>query len=226
MSPSNVLLTGASRGLGLVLAKHLLEAGYRVYAVSRTFTAALEMLHKQYSGQLHFLSYDLAESSRLKENIFDNFVTPDIPLAGFVNNAAIAYDDLVTNLQLEPLEQMFRVNVFSPMMITREVIRNMLLHGTPGCVIHISSVSVHTGFKGLAMYASTKGALEAFSINTAREWRKKNIRSHAIVCGFMDTDMTAGLSPEQKERASQRAGAEDPRRIATRVMEFLGTGAA
>lgn len=56
------------------------------------------------------------------------------------------------------------------MMITKYVLRNMLLHHTKGSIVHISSISAHTGYKGLAMYASSKGALEAFSKDTAREW--------------------------------------------------------
>ena len=87
-----------------------------------------------------------------------------------MNNAAVAYDDIVTNLNLERLKAMYNVNVFTPMMMTKNVIRNMILHHTKGVIIHISSISVHTGYKGLAMYASSKGALEAFSKDTAREW--------------------------------------------------------
>lgn len=74
----------------------------------------------------------------------------------------MAYDDIVTNLNLEKLQAMYAVNVFTPMMITKYALRNMLLHHTKGCIIHISSISAHTGYKGLAMYASSKGALEAF----------------------------------------------------------------
>ncbi len=99
---------------------------------------------------------------------------------------------------------MYTVNVFSPFLITKYVIRNMLLHQTQGSIVHISSISAHTGYKGLAMYASSKGAIEAFSKNTAREWGVKGIRSNCVVAGFMETDMSSKLNQEQKDRIFNR----------------------
>lgn len=116
----------------------------------------------------------------------------------------MAYDDIVTNLSLPKLQTMYAVNVFTPMMITKYVLRNMLLHHTCGCIVHISSISVHTGYKGLAMYASSKGALEAFSKDTAREWGELGIRSNVVVPGFMETAMSSTLSQDQKDRIYKR----------------------
>ena len=99
---------------------------------------------------------------------------------------------------------MYAVNVFTPMMITKYAIRNMLLHHTEGSVIHISSISAHTGYKGLAMYASSKGAMEAFSKDTAREWGELGIRSNVVVPGFMETSMSSALTEEQKNRIYKR----------------------
>ena len=80
----------------------------------------------------------------------------------------------------------------------------MLLHKTKGCIVHISSISVHTGYKGLAMYASSKGALEAFSKDTAREWGVLGIRSNVVVPGFMATAMSASLTEEQCSKIYDR----------------------
>lgn len=99
---------------------------------------------------------------------------------------------------------MYDINVFTPMMITKNVIRNMILHHTKGSIVHISSISVHTGYKGLAMYASSKGAIEAFSKDTAREWGQLGIRSNVVVPGFMETKMSSTLTSEQKERIYNR----------------------
>jgi len=76
--------------------------------------------------------------------------------------------------------------------------------------VHISSIGVHTGYKGLSMYASTKGALEAFSKNTAREWGEKGIRSNCLVAGFMETEMSSTLSDDQKNRIYQRTSMKQP----------------
>ena len=86
----------------------------------------------------------------------------------------------------------------------------MLLHNVHGSIVHVSSISVHTGYKGLAMYASTKGAMEAFSKNTAREWGEKGIRSNCVVAGFMETQMSDTLHVEQKHRIYQRTALKQP----------------
>lgn len=159
----NILVTGCSRGVGLEICRVLLNEGNTVYGIARSFTPEFCELQKVYNEQLFFKSVDLSDSENVKSNIFKDFISSKIVLHGYVNNAAMAYDDIITNLNLEKLHAMYAVNVFTPMMITKSVLRNMLLHRTKGCIIHISSISAHTGYKGLAMYASSKGALEAFS---------------------------------------------------------------
>lgn len=206
----NVLVTGVSKGLGLRIARVLLEKGNRVYGISRTKTVELESALQEYPGSFEWLAYDLQNSDDVYREVFKGWIGSTIPVQGFVNNAAAAYDDLITNLNTEQLERMYRINVFTPMVFTKYTIRNMLLHNTSGSILHISSISAHTGYKGLAMYASTKGALEAFSKNTAREWGEKGIRSNCIVSGFMDTEMSSTLSKDQKNRIYQRTALKLP----------------
>lgn len=200
----NILVTGCSRGVGLEICKVLLGQHHTVYGIARTYSPELQDLEKEHEGKLFFKSIDLADAANVQNNIFKDYIENRIVLNGLVNNAAMAYDDIVTNLNLKKLEAMYAVNVFTPMMITKYAIRNMLLHHTQGAIVHISSISVHTGYKGLAMYASSKGALEAFSKNTAREWGALGIRSNVIVPGFMETMMSSTLSEVQKQRIYQR----------------------
>jgi 3-oxoacyl-[acyl-carrier protein] reductase len=108
---------------------------------------------------------------------------------------------------------MVMVVPFSPMMMTKYVVRNMIVNRLKGSILHLSSISVHTGYKGLAMYAASKGALEAFSKNTAREWGEKGIRSNCIVAGFMETSMSATLSDDQKNRIYNRTSLKQPTNI-------------
>lgn len=200
----NILVTGCSRGVGLEICRVLLEEGHCVYGVARSHTDEFKALETAYEGKLFFRSIDLADSENVRKAIFKEFVTNEIVLHGFVNNAAVAYDDIVTNLNLDRLKAMYDVNVFTPMMITKYAIRNMILHKTKGSIVHISSISVHTGYKGLAMYASSKGALEAFSKDTAREWGGIGIRSNCVVPGFMETAMSASLTEEQRNKIYAR----------------------
>lgn len=200
----NILVTGCSRGVGLEICSVLLREGHTVYGVARSYTEEFKALEHQYSGKLFFKSIDLSDSEGARKCVFKEFITNDIVLHGYVNNAAVAYDDIVTNLNLDRLKAMYEVNVFTPMMITKYAIRNMLLHKTKGSIIHISSISVHTGYKGLAMYASSKGALEAFSKDTAREWGVMGIRSNCVVPGFMATAMSSSLTEEQRDKIYAR----------------------
>lgn len=224
----NILITGVSQGLGLAVARAVVSAGWSVYGVSRRLTPEYGALQTEAPGRVHFTAFDLAGADMVKAALFTDFVGFSVPLHGFVNNAAVAYDDIVTNLNLDRLQAMYAVNVFSPMMVSKYVIRNMLLHHTPGSIVHVSSISVHTGYKGLAMYASTKGALEAFSKNTAREWGSRGIRSNCLVAGFMDTAMSATLNEEQRAKIYQRTAlkqATSPDSVAATVVHLLGEGA-
>lgn len=200
----NILVTGCSRGVGLEICRVLLKDGHNVYGVARSHTDDFKALEEEYAGHLFFKSIDLSDSEGARKSVFKEFITNDIILDGYVNNAAVAYDDIVTNLNLNRLKAMYDVNVFTPMMITKYAIRNMLLHKTKGSIVHISSISVHTGYKGLAMYASSKGALEAFSKDTAREWGALGIRSNVVVPGFMATAMSASLTEEQRSKIYAR----------------------
>ena len=196
----SVLMTGASRGLGIEIAKTFLRNGWNVYNVSRTKPVGLE----SFSGNFFHKDFDLKQTDLIKQKIFKEFVTNKISINAVVHNAAIAYDDIVTNVKLAPLRNMYDINVFSPIMINREAIRNMLFNQTPGSIVFVSSISTATGYKGLSMYASSKGALEAHSKNISREWGGRGIRSNCVVPGFMETDMSKNLNKEQKERIYSR----------------------
>ena len=207
----NILVTGVSRGLGIDIVKAILKnKDHCVYGISRSKSKELEELLINYPHNFKWLSYDLANTKDIRDVIFKQFIGLNTPLYGYVNNAAMAYDDVVTNINYDSLLNMYNVNVFAPMMITKYVIRQFLLHNIKGSMVHLSSISVHTGYKGLAMYASSKGSLEAFSKNTAREWGEKGIRSNVLVAGFMETEMSSSLSVDQKDRIYKRTSLKIP----------------
>ena len=225
----NILVTGCSRGVGLEICRVLLEQGHTVYGVARSCPQEFKDLQTQYPERLQYKSVDLSDSEHVRENVFGDFVTNKVHLDGFVNNAALAYDDIVSNINLDRLKGMYEVNVYSPMAMTKYAIRNMLLHHTKGSIVHISSISVHTGYKGLAMYASSKGALEAFSKNTAREWGSLGIRCNVVVPGFMPTAMSATLTDEQRAKIYARTSLKDAtsvRSVAETVAYLLSEKAA
>ena len=225
----NILVTGVSQGLGLAIARAVLDEGWSVSGVSRRLSGQYAALQEEHGSRARFHAFDLSRTDDVKAELFDKFLPFETPLHGFVNNAAVAYDDIVTNLNASRLRAMYEVNVFAPMLITKYAIRHMLFTRTAGAIVHISSISVHTGYKGLAMYASTKAALEAFSKNTAREWGERGVRSNCVVAGFMDTAMSGKLSEEQRQRIYNRTAlkrATSLESVAATTVHLLGDGAA
>lgn len=198
-----IIVTGDSGGLGSAITRKILKDGiYGVIGISRKENDVVESIKKEYENYVH-IKFDLLDTQQIK-NLYKEKIKKIGTIYGLVNNSAMAYDDIVTNLSYDKLDGMYHVNVYSPMMLTKYAIRDMILHKTKGSIVHISSVSAHTGYKGLAMYASTKGAMEAFSLDTAREWGIRGIRSNVVSPGFMETTISAKLSEEQRKKIYQR----------------------
>ena len=220
----NILLTGASRGLGLAIASKLLADEHHLWVLGRSLSEPLRKLIDDYPSCVHFQACDLQDVESLRATLSAWGQQDNFRLDGVVNNAGVAYDDLVTNSNLTEIEAMFRTNVFAPIEITRFAIRNMLLHQTVGSMVHVSSICARKGYKGLSMYAATKGALESFSRGLAREWGSRGIRSNCVVPGFMETDMSAALSEEQRSKIFKRTSlgtATDVQSVASTILFLL-----
>lgn len=219
-----IIVTGDTGGLGRAIVECVLQnQDFAVLGISRTSNEFTSRMEEAYPHRYRHLNYDLSDLEPLAV-FFKTHVQPVGDIYGLVNNSAYAYDDILTNANLTQLETMFKVNVHAPIMLTKLVIRNMLLHQTEGSIVHISSVSASTGYKGLSMYAATKGALESFSKGVAREWGRKGIRSNCVAPGFMDTAMTTRLAGELKDKIYSRTAlqkATDPISAAEAVVFLL-----
>jgi len=224
MSQKTMLVTGGSRGLGLVIVKAILDRGWNVVSIQRTISDELRLYQDQHGPRLTTFEYDLVNLAGIEECFRSHWFPGDAPLDGLVNNAAVAYDDLLTNWDQDRYQEMDAINLQAPMLLTKMTIRRMLLHRQTGSIVHISSIAAHTGFKGLAMYGATKGGLESFSRGVAREWGSRQIRSNCVVPGFMETDMSNNLTEEMKQKIYRRNALRiptDPASVAAMVMHLL-----
>jgi len=212
----NIILTGDTGDLGGAILKHLLKKRYFVIGISRRKRS--EIKNPNY---LH-LSFDLAEPEKIKD-LYINKIKSTGSIFGLINNAAYPYDDIVTNASIEQLDLTFKINVISPIILTKYALRDMLLHDIAGSIVHISSVSAHTGYNGLSMYAASKGAIEAFSKTVAREWGERGIRSNCIAPGFMETNMTEALTQDQKQKIYRRTALKEQTdaRVVAKTTEFV-----
>lgn len=223
-----IIVTGDSGGLGSLIVRTLLNKGlYGVIGISRKTTPVIENTIKDDSDRYVHIDYDFECIENIK-NLYLDKLRKIGPIHGLVNNAAFAYDDLATNANVDLIDRMFRINVLSPMMLTKYCIRDMLLHKTKGSIVYVSSVSTLTGYKGLSMYAASKGALEAYSKGLAREWGSVGIRSNTVSPGFMETKMSETLTSEQKQRIYRRTSLKEQTSIESvaHTIEFLLSNAA
>lgn len=219
-----VIVTGDSGGLGSSIVETLLSSDeYRILGISRRENAVTEKLKDMFGERYSHINFDLAQPENIKELYSSCLKKYGAVVYGLVNNSAYAYDDIVTNANIQLLDVMYKVNVLSPIMLTKFVIRDMLLNGVTGSIVHVTSVSAHTGYKGLSMYASTKGALESFSKGVAREWGEIGIRSNCVAPGFMETAMSETLSGEQKGRIYKRTSLKKATETSSvaHMVEFL-----
>lgn len=199
-----VVLTGDTGMLGgNILHKILEDSSYGIIGISRSENHITTGFKNEYGSRYFHINYDLSDPNGVKD-LYKSQVKNIGKIYGLVNNSAYAYDDIITNANIDSVERMFSINVISPIILTKYCIRDMLLNEIEGSIVHISSVCAHTGYKGLSMYAATKGSLESFSKTIAREWGEKGIRSNCVAPGFMESNISSTLTEEQKYRIYKR----------------------
>jgi 3-oxoacyl-[acyl-carrier protein] reductase len=226
----NVIITGASRGLGLSIARRLAEAGYRAIAIARKendhLTSAIQEAEIRSPGSFHFVPFDLAnieDITRLVKTIRKKFG----PIYGLVNNAAVNSDGVLALMRNSLIEQLVRVNTLSPIILTKYVVRSMMADGG-GRIVNISSIIASTGYSGLSVYGATKSSMIGFTRSLAREVGRMGVNVNSVAPGFLDTGMTQGLGPEQREQIERRSALKhlaDTDDVAAAVEFLLGDGA-
>lgn len=192
---SAVLISGASRGLGLAIAADLLAEGVRVAAFARTVTDELAALGDKYGDAAYVASVDATDTDATTAFVREAEGALG-PLDGLVNNAAVGQDSLLAHTAPSEIERIVATNVVAPLLLTRTVVRRLLAKGRTGRVVNVTSVCGQRGFPGLVAYSATKGALDAATRSLARELGPR-VLVNAVAPGFFASEMSSVLGDEQ-----------------------------
>lgn len=226
----SIVVTGGSRGIGLAIAKRLARAGHQVIAVARhageTIDSATAEARDGGSGSLRFHPADLSDVAALP--VLARTLRREFgPLGALVNNAGTGSAGLLATTSDGEIERMIGLNVLSPVILTKHVVRGMMADGA-GRIVNVSSIVGFSGFKGMAAYAASKAAMLGFTRALARELGPLGITVNAVAPGFVDTDLTRGMDEGQRLQVIRRSALRrlaEPDDIASAVEYLLGDGA-
>ena len=198
-----VIVTGATKGLGLAISHSLIESGYFVVGISRTITEEFQSIITTNSENAAFYPFDfynVSEISDLVKQIIKNHGRP----YGLVNNAALGHDGVLATMHENDISTLIKVNIEAPILMAKYVSRSMLLN-QKGRIINVGSIIGSTGFNGLSVYGATKSALSGFTKSLSREVGKVGITVNTLAPGYMETAMTGGLQGKKLESIKRRS---------------------
>jgi len=196
LEKKNIIVTGASGGIGNAIIKKLSEAGANILA-SGTRIEKLEELKKNFEG-IKIKKFDISQSDKIEEFIENATTELGGSLDGIVNNAGITQDNLAIRMSLDEWQKVININLTSTFLMSKFAIKKMLKNKS-GKIVNITSVVGHTGNLGQANYTASKAGIVAMSKSLAIEYAKKNININCISPGFIKTAMTDKIDDKFKE---------------------------
>ncbi len=218
LKDKNIIVTGASGGIGNSIIKKLYQAEANILA-SGTRIEKLDQLKGQYEN-IKILKFDISQSGKIEE--FIESATKELGgnLDCVINNAGVTQDSLAIRMSLDEWQKVININLTSTFLISKFAIKKMLKYKS-GKIVNITSVVGHTGNLGQTNYTASKAGIIAMSKSLAIEYAKKNININCISPGFIKTAMTDKLDDKFKEAIiskipSGRLG--DPKDIANAVL--------
>ena len=196
----NILITGASGGIGNELVKKFILLGGNVLG-SGTKTEKLDLLKKKYPN-IKVKKFDIAEHSRIEEFI-DNVSLELGGLDILINNAGINMDNLSLRMKDDEWKKVIDINLTSTFFLSKHAIKKMLKNKF-GRIVNITSVVGHTGNLGQANYSASKAGIIGMSKSLAMEYAKKNITVNCVAPGFIVSDMTINIAEKVKMYLTSR----------------------
>ena len=192
----NIIVTGASGGIGNSIVEKLYEKGANILATG-TRIEKLEELKEKF-GNIKLLKFDISQHEEIEK--FINNATEELggSLDCIINNAGITKDNLTIRMSLEEWTKVIDINLTSTFLMCKYSIKKMLKNKS-GKIVNITSVVGHTGNAGQANYTASKAGIVAMSKSLAIEYAKKNIYVNCISPGFISTAMTDQINEKHKE---------------------------
>ena len=192
----NIIVTGASGGIGNSIVEKLCDTGANVLATG-TNVQKLDSLRKKFD-KIKILPFDISQHDKI-----ENFLNDATELLGgnlncLVNNAGITKDNLAIRMSVEEWSKVINLNLTSTFLMSKFAIKKMLKNKS-GKIINITSVVGHTGNVGQTNYTASKAGIVAMSKSLAIEYAKKNININCISPGFISTAMTDKIDEKFKE---------------------------
>jgi 3-oxoacyl-[acyl-carrier protein] reductase len=190
----NVLITGATGGIGGELVKKFITLGANVLATG-TKAEKLDTIKKQYPN-IKVKRFDISEHSRIEEFI-DNVVLELGGLDILINNAGTNMDNLSIRMKDNEWKKVIDINLSSTFLLSKYSIKKML-KSKFGRIVNITSIVGHTGNLGQSNYAASKAGIIGMSKSLAIEYAKKNITVNCVSPGFIVSDMTMNIADKVK----------------------------
>ena len=202
LSGRSALVTGSTRGIGRAIAETLALSGAKVAIVGRDLSRAEEVASQVPGGMAKGFACDVgdvASVAKLVEEVEKAFGGVDI----LVNNAGLTRDNLLMRLKDDDWDAVVDANLRGAFVAIRSATRGMMKRRW-GRVINIASVVGIVGNKGQANYAASKAGLIGLTKSVAKELASRNILANVVAPGFIETDMTAAMTPEARSSLSQQ----------------------
>tara|TARA_B100001250_G_scaffold352977_1_gene326053 strand:- start:9 stop:746 length:738 start_codon:yes stop_codon:yes gene_type:complete len=215
---TNIVLTGATGGIGSSILEKLVEAEANVLATG-TNDEKLSAIQNKYKSVI-VEKFDISEHHEIENFVnkasekFENNI--DI----LINNAGVTRDNLSIRMKEEEWKKVIDINLTSTFLLSKNFVKKMLKN-KKGKIVNITSVVGHTGNIGQANYTASKAGLIAMSKSFALEYGKKNINVNCVSPGFITTDMTNKIDENYKETLKSRIPMDrfgDPKDVANTVL--------
>ncbi len=203
LSGKTVFITGGSRGIGAAIVKKCAELGATVAFTYSSQKEAAEAILKSLPAGKHSIHQLNISDSEQVDQVCENVIQTHGEIYGVVNNAGITKDQLLLRMKNEDFQSVINANLNGTFYVTKFFAKHMLKN-RKGSFVHISSVIGSSGNAGQSNYAASKAGIEGFSRSVALELSSRNIRSNVIAPGYIKSDMTSALSPEQLKAFSDK----------------------